>query len=457
MKMLIAALLALANLIVPAAACAQTQAQGSAIAFTNVTLVPMDSERLVPGQTVVVSDGRIQAIGATAAMTLLADLTQIDGTGRYLMPGLAEMHAHVPPNPDDAQWTEDVLFLYVANGITFARSMLGAPHHLDLRAKAERGEIVSPRLLLSGPSFNGNSVATPEAGRKMVAEQKAAGYDFLKIHPGLDRPRYDAIAAAANAAQIPFGGHVPDAVGIERALASGQRTIDHLDGMLALLIPAGADTSDPGFFGFGLAEKADERLIPETVRRKRDSGVWLVPTESLIRHVMLPDPDNRLSAREEHRYVPRGMRESWVKSRSDLQSSPQYEAEQARRFVELRGKLIKALNDGGARLLLGSDSPQWFNVPGFAIHRELAILVDAGLTPYQALVTGTRNVGRFLGDEQHGVMAEGARADLILLDSNPLADVANVQRRTGVMVGGRWIPEQQLQAGLTTIAQRYAD
>jgi imidazolonepropionase-like amidohydrolase len=456
MKALLAALLALVHVNFPAAAGAQPA--GSEIAFTNVTLVPMDSERLVPGQTVVVRDGSITAIGQTAAMTLPADLPQIDGTGHYLMPGLAEMHAHVPPNPKDDQWTEDVLFLYVANGITFARSMLGAPHHLELRARAERGEIVSPRLLLSGPSFNGNSVASPEDGRKMVASQKAAGYDFLKIHPGLDRERYDAVAEAAKAAPIPFGGHVPAEVGIERALEAGQRTIDHLDGILSLLVPAGADTGDTGFFGYGLAPHADERRIPEAVELIREAGVWLVPTETLMHNVLLPEIDGSLESREELAYVPREMRSNWRQARAQAQSQPQYDEDRARRFLELRMELIKALHDGGAGLLLGSDSPQIYNVPGFAIHRELAILVDAGLTPYQALATGTRGVGRFLGEEgRTGVIAEAARADFILLEANPLDDIANVQRRVGVMVGGRWIPEREIQSGLAQIARRYAD
>jgi imidazolonepropionase-like amidohydrolase len=453
MKLLLCAVLALANLVLSPAAHAQ--ANGSAVAITNVTLVPMDSERLVPGQTLVISDGRIESIGPTAAMTLPADLPQIDGSGRYLMPGLAEMHAHVPPNPEQVQWTEDVLFLYVANGITFARSMLGAPHHLELRARAERGEIVSPRLLISGPSFNGNSVASPEAGREMVVEQKAGGYDFLKIHPGLDRSRFDAIAEAANAAPIPFGGHVPDAVGIERALEAGQRTIDHLDGFIALLVPAGVDTGEPGFFGYGLAPQADERRIPEAVRRAREAGVWLVPTETLMHNVLLPEIEGSLEAREELAYVPQEMRANWRKARAQAQSQPQYDADRARRFLALRIKLIKAVHDGGAGVVLGSDAPQIYNVPGFSIHHELRILAEAGLTPYQALVTGTRNVGRFL-NENHGIITEGARADFILLEANPLEDVANVQRRAGVILGGRWISEQEIQTGLAEIARRHA-
>lgn len=427
-------------------------------AITNVTVVPMDRERHITGQTVIVRDGRIAAIGPASRTAVPQGATRIEGSGRYLMPGLAEMHAHVPPNPDDAQWTEDVLFLYAANGITFARSMLGAPHHLALRERAERGEVLSPRIYTSGPSLNGNSVASPADGARMVREQHEAGYDTLKIHPGLDRPRYDAVAEAARALGMTWGGHVPEAVGIARALEAGQATIDHLDGYMALLLPEGMEPPSQGFFGYDLVPHADEARIAEAARRTRAAGVWNVPTESLIRHVLLPDPEGRLAAREEMRYVPPQMLAGWVQARANLQSQPGYDPDRARRFAALRGRLIKALHDAGAGLLLGSDAPQWFNVPGFALHRELAILVDAGLTPYEALATGTRNVARFIGEEDDfGTVETGRRADLILLEADPLADIANVQRRAGVILNGRWLREAEIQAGLAAIAARHAE
>ncbi len=435
---------------------AQAQAPQGTYAITNVTVVPMRSARLIPGQTVIVRGGRIAAIGPAASTHVPQGAVRISGTGRYLMPGLAEMHAHVPPNPDDRQWTEDVLFLYAANGITFARSMLGAPHHLELRARAERGEILSPRIYTSGPSLNGNSVASPEDGRRIVAEQRAAGYDFLKIHPGLDRPRYDAIAAAAREHRIPFGGHVPEAVGLARALEAGQATIDHLDGYMGLLVREGAVAPAPGFFGLDQGDLADERRIPAAVRHTRAVGAWVVPTESLMHHILLPDPEGRLNARPEMRYVPVQMREGWARARANLQAQPNYDPGRARRFLALRGRLINALEEGGANLLLGSDAPQWYNVPGFSLHRELALLVGAGLTPYQALVTGTRNVARFIGEEERfGTVEVGRRADLILLEANPLANIANVQRRAGVMINGRWLSEERIQAGLAAIAARH--
>lgn len=457
MRSILLTLLATFHLLLSGAAAAQGTRPTYAI--TDVTVVPMDRERLLPGHTVIVRDGRIAAVGPARSTRIPAGAIRINGRGRYLMPGLAEMHAHVPAG-DDAQWTKDVLFLYAANGITFARGMLGAPAHLELRSKLERGELVGPRLYTSGPSLNGNSVATPEDGRRMVAEQKAAGYDFLKIHPGLDRARYDSIAAAAREHKLPFGGHVPDDVGLRRALEAGQATVDHLDGYMPLLVRDGFTVPEGagGFFGYGLADAVDERKIAHAARLTRQAGAWNVPTDSLIHHLLLPGlGEAELLAREELRYVPAKMLDGWKQARAGLRAQPDYDAARAAKFIAVRGKLIKALHDSGAGLLLGSDAPQIFNVPGFSLHRELAYLVQAGLTPYQALTTGTREVARFLGTPRDfGTVEPGRRADLILLEGDPLKDVANVRRRAGVMVGGRWLPEAEIEAGLAAIAVRYA-
>ena len=147
----------------------------------------------------------------------------------------------------------------------------------------------------------------------------------------------------------------------------------------------------------------------------------------------------------------------WKQARAGLRAQPDYDPARAARFIAVRGKLIKALHDAGAGLLLGSDAPQVFNVPGFSLHRELRYLVQAGLTPYQALATGTREVARFLGTpDDFGTVEPGRRADLILLEGDPLKDVANLRRRAGVMIGGRWLPEAEIEAGLAAIAARHA-
>ena len=449
---LTAFLLGLIVLIVSPAAAQQA----ATYAFTNVTVVPMDRERLLPRQTVVVRNGRIAAMGPAGSVAVPRGARLIDGRGRYLMPGLAEMHAHIPPTNNDRQATADVLFLYAANGITFARGMLGAPHHLELRAQAAGGEIVSPRIYTSGPSLNGNTVKSPEDGRRMVEEQKRAGYDFLKIHPGLDRPRYDAIAETANRLRIPFGGHVPDAVGLRPVLDVRQATVDHLDGYMSLLVRDGAANAAPGFFGFALTDQVDERKIPEVVALTRRAGTWNVPTQTLLEQVLLPVPTaETLVAREEMQYVSRATVAQWVQARTNFQKQPDYTPDRARRYIDMRRKLIKALHDGGAGLLLGSDAPQWFNVPGFSLHNELRMIAAAGLTPFQALATGTRNVAAFLGEEKEfGTVAPGKRADLILLHASPLADVGNARRLAGVMLNGRWLPEAEIRSGLAAIRAR---
>jgi imidazolonepropionase-like amidohydrolase len=446
----------LASLLAMPAAAAP--ASPETFAFVNVTVLPMDTDRTLPGQTVVVRGGRIVELGAAGQLHAPDDATVIDGEGRYLMPGIAEMHAHIPPQPGNELATLDMLFLYVANGITFARGMLGAPHHLELRAKAARGEIVSPRIYTSGPSLNGNSVASPDAGRAMVADQKQAGYDFLKIHPGLDRPRYDAIVEAANEHGIDLAGHVPHEVGLARALEVGQVTVDHLDAYIPPLLRDDSPKADvaPSFFGWNLSDEVDEAKIAPLAQQTREAGVWNVPTESLMQHVLLPSPTaEELAAREEMRFVPRTLRAQWAERKNEVLANPDYDPELAERFIEVRAKLIKALHDEGAGLLLGSDAPQIFNVPGFAIHHELRMLVEAGLTPYEALASGNVNVAKFLGEEDSfGTIAPGQRADLVLLEANPLADVSNFRQTAGVMLNGRWLPQAELQAGLDAIAAR---
>jgi hypothetical protein len=452
----LATVLLAALLAAPATAIS---ASAQVTAFVDVTVIPMDAAHVIPSQTVVVRDGRIAEMGAAGEVRPPDGAQVIEGQGRYLMPGLAEMHAHIPPQPDEAQWTRDILFLYVANGITFARGMLGAPHHLELREQAARGEIVAPRIYTSGPSLNGNSVASPEAGRAMVAEQKAAGYDFLKIHPGLDRARYDAIVTAANEHGIAWAGHVPHEVGLLRALETGQATVDHLDAYIPPLLRDGSPKADalPSFFGWNLADEVDEAKIQPLARSTKAAGVWNVPTESLIQHVLLPSlTAEDLAARDELRFVSPRLRAQWVQSKERVLQDPEYDPDLARRFVEVRGQLIKALHDEGAGLLLGSDAPQVFNVPGFSIHHELRMLVEAGLTPYEALATGNLNVAKFLGEEdQFGAVAVGQRADLVLLNANPLADVGHFRELAGVMLHGRWLPAAELQEGLEEIAARH--
>ena len=422
-------------------------------AFVNVTVIPMDRERALPDQTVVVENGRIAAIGPSAATPVPAGATRIEGGGKYLIPGLAEMHAHIPPAQQGRDYLEDVLFLYLANGVTTIRGMLGQPSHLDLRRRVEAGDVLGPRIWTSGPSVSGNNIRTGAAADSAVRATKAAGYDFIKIHPGLTREVFDALDRAADREGIRYAGHVPTLVGVPRALEAGYWSIDHLDSYLDALVPQGSGEGlDLGFFGMGLIRRVNDAGIREIARATRAAGVWNVPTQILMENLASDEDPAVMAQRPEIRYMPTELLERSIQQKRNLRAAHPA-AEDWRRFVEVRRKLVKALHDEGAGLLLGSDAPQWWNVPGFSALRELGALVAAGLTPYQALETGTRNVATYFGtQERAGTSEVGKQADLILLDANPLEDIGNVGNNAGVMIRGRWLSRTTLDQRLQQMA-----
>jgi imidazolonepropionase-like amidohydrolase len=442
------------------AVAAPLASQDSVVAFTGVTVIPMDRERTVENQTVVVRGGRIAAMGPTASTPVPAGATRVDGRGKYLIPGLAEMHAHIPtpqvetPFRADGAYAESVLKLYVANGVTTIRGMLGHPSHLALRERVRAGALIGPTIYTSGPSFNGNSAPDPATARRMVLEQRVAGYDFLKIHPGLSRDTFDTLARLADSVGVRFAGHVPAGVGLERALEARYASIDHMDGFteyLAGWLPA--DGTPAGFFGFNISDRADESKLAGIARRTREAGVWIVPTQALMDGFVSAEDAAAMGRRPEMRYLPKPLVAQWVQAKKNAQAQPTYDAERARRFIALRGRIIKGLHGAGVGIALGSDAPQVMNVPGFSAHRELAVMVAAGLTPYQALETGTRNIAAYFGTlDRSGTVAAGKVADLVLLDANPLTDIANTTRIAGVMTRGRWMPRATLDVMLSGIA-----
>ncbi|HET8866253.1 MAG TPA: amidohydrolase, partial [Gracilimonas sp.] len=237
MKILPAFLLSLSLLMI---SCAPAQPQ---TVFTNVNVIPMDSDQVLEDHTVIVEGDRIVEVGPSSEVSVSSNATIIDGTGKYLMPGLAEMHGHVPPTdpgpnaPDyfDDKYVESTLFLYISAGITTVRGMLGYENQLELKERVNSGELVGPNLYLAGPSFNGNTIASPEQAAERVREHKKEGWDLLKVHPGLSLEEYNAMAETAQEAGITFGGHVPEDVGVIHAIESGQITIDHVDGYVSYL------------------------------------------------------------------------------------------------------------------------------------------------------------------------------------------------------------------------------
>ena len=434
-------LLALGAILICALAIGQegSGAQAPVVAIENVSVIPMDRERVLANQTILARDGRISEMGTGVAIP--AGATRVDGRGKFVIPTLAEMHAHIPAG----QGAERVLFMYVANGIGTIRSMLGDPGHFELRDRAAKGQIVAPVMYLSGPSFNGETAPTPEAASARVVEQRKAGYDLLKIHPGVPRRAFDAMAAAADKAGIRFAGHVPADVGLNRALDAKYSTIDHLDGYVEALAKPGAPAGQ--LFGIGLVGHIDESKIPSLVAQTKAAGTLMVPTQVLIENWYGPIDVDAMRAWPEIRYANPVEVDQWVATKRKNVAA--YPAGHRQQYIALRRRLIKALHDGGVAILLGSDAPQTWNVPGFSIHREIASYVAAGLTPYEALVTGTRAVAAHLGtSDRTGTIETGKRADLVLLDGNPLLDVSHTTKIAGVMIGSRWLSKAEIDSRL---------
>ena len=423
-------------------------ANAADVRLTNAQVLTMHQGASFEALDIVVRDGKfVDEPAAEGTPT-------IDLAGRYVIPGLAEMHAHVPvPRLDNADYREDVLFLWVANGVTRARGMMGHPSHLELRDAIAAYEVLGPALMVSGPSFSGGSVRNPADAEQRVREQKAAGYDFLKVHPGLSVSAFDALARAAAAEGIAFAGHVTGPVGLLASLDAGQQTIDHLDGFVETLVePARLRNRSPSWFGADLVPDVDVDRIAALVAALKASGAAIVPTETLLENVA--GDLGAQQAREEFAYLPPNLRQSY--SRAVADSSRGFTAESAARFLNLRKRLIGAAHEAGVPVLLGSDSPQIFNTPGFSIHRELAAMVAAGLSPFEAIASGSTAPAAFYGDSDvWGGIAPGLDADLMVLRDDPLANIANSRSIDAVMVRGRYLAREELDAGLADIRSRY--
>src|SRR5918999_435015 len=302
---LVVAALTLTGSTLPAQSTGARGASPSVVAFVDVNVVPMDRERVLERQTVIVRDGRIASIEPAARARVPAGALRVDGRGKYLMPGLAEMHAHIPGAQAPEQVVRDIFTLYLANGITTIRGMLGAPNQLGLRAKTASGEMLGPTIFVGAPSLNGTTAADPATAARLVREHKAAGYDFLKLHPGIPRTSYDSIVAAARAVGITYAGHISQGVGLEHTLASRQSTIDHLDGYLEATLPEPvrmrviANEANLGEMVNAIDASRFAALAADT----RKAGTWNVPTAFLWESFFSSEPPEDMAKRAEMKYA----------------------------------------------------------------------------------------------------------------------------------------------------------
>jgi imidazolonepropionase-like amidohydrolase len=423
------------------------------IAFANVNVLPMTGEgEMLKNQTVLVKGGRITQIRPAKEGDTKEDAYNavIDGTGKYLMPGLAEMHGHVPPTDPgpnapayfNDEYVEHTLFLYVSAGITTVRGMLGYPNQLELKDRVNNGVLIGPNLYFAGPSFNGNSVSSPAQAKERVKQHKEEGWDLLKVHPGLSKPEFDAMAETANEIGIHFGGHVPEEVGIVHAIEMGQLTMDHIDGYVAYLNQ---------FEGNEKAEK-----MREIIQMTKENGVWIVPTQALWETIIGAADYEAMKQYDELKYIPEAVKQNYFNFAENPGSS--YTTGNPEDQAELRRRLLEEMNEAGVKILMGTDAPQLFSVPGFSIHRELPHMKAANMTNYEIIESGTKNVGEYFADwDEFGTIAEGQRADLVLVDGNPLEDLSVIQTHSGVMVRGKWYSRELIDHKLAEIEAYYAN
>ena len=468
---------ALALISAPIVLALRLNAQQQSLAFVDVTVVPMDKDRILPNQTVVVMGKRISQVGPLRSVKLPRGAMKIEGRGKFLMPGLADMHVHLirsavtvnsqPSNSKDAPRTliapsasaenerenQAMGLLFIANGVTTVRNMWGDPAVDAFARETDSGRALGPHVYSTGPITDGSAyfwsgsriVDTESQAEAAVKQDKAAGYIALKVYNGLSADAYKWLVSAARTQGLPVVGHVPDAVGLRGVIAARQDSIEHLDGYWEALQPdssAAADTSTQT-----LIEKADLSKLPPIAESVRAANIWNCPT--LVLDLILPE-DTEWQRRID--LTPPALLERYHKM------LPQWHANSAlnRRAFQLNISITRILHEGGARLLLGTDTPKSTVLPGFSLLDEVQNFREAGLTPYETIRAGTSDAAIFLHQEnEFGTVAVGRRADLLLLAQNPLEDVKNVSKRVGVMANGHWFTEADLQKRLATLRNSY--
>jgi imidazolonepropionase-like amidohydrolase len=447
-----------------------TAISAQTIAFTNVNVIPMDKERVLENQTVLVKNGVITEIAKKVKIPKDAQI--IDARGKYLIPGLVDMHTHLLSDGDDYpdSIAEDELRVMVANGVTTIRFMIGTPEQLILRARSAKGEIIAPRIYSASPHLTGREqgnnfvVATPEEAREAVRKSKAAGYDFIKITTFIKAEVYEAAVDEAAKQNIRVVGHADSRfVGIERALKAHQQ-IEHLDGYLEAIMktdaPVKGSISDLYIYNpknWESLDYIDESKIAKVAKATVESNPFVDPTQHFMKNTFgLPRSEESIRAQPDFRFYPPKVQELFFNFYKKTRLN-EISYEKRARWIELRNKLIKAIYDAGGRIMAGSDTPEFLWLYGFTMHRELKALADAGLSNYAALEAATKNPSMFFGTlDKVGTIEKGRRADLILLEANPLENISNTERRAGVMLKGKYYTQTEMNGWLDRIAPRIA-
>ncbi|HVF27019.1 MAG TPA: amidohydrolase family protein [Pyrinomonadaceae bacterium] len=438
-------------------------AQSRSIVLRNVTVIDATGSPPLPNMTVVISGNRIVALGRTERVRVPRNAQVINGTGKFLIPGLWDMHIHL------SLATELVIPALIANGVTGVRDMGGSIDQIDeWRRRIAGGDLLGPRIVRAGSVVDGQkpdapfrlTVTSTTEARQAVISLKRRRADFIKVHNAVPREAYFTLANEARRQNVSFVGHIPKEITPAEASDAGQRSIEHTESLFENIISSASQRGQSARDALNQAFAAyhDDRAAT-LFRRFRRNGTWYDPVLVTYRSFAFrkdfaanPDPRNR--------YVAASTRRSWDQYQPIPQNLPaetiSLRKSVFQRFLELVGLMRREQ----VNILAGTDAGGIRDViPGFSLHDELALLVQAGLTPMEALQTATRNPATFLGmSASLGTVERGKFADLVLLEANPLENIKNTQIIDAVIVNGRYVPKSELQSMLahveTTAGQR---
>ncbi len=448
------------------------------LAITHVTLIDGTGAAALPDVTVFIAEERIAAIGPSRSVFIPRTTKTLDATGKFLIPGLVDMHVHLTGASEPTGSREFILPLLLANGITTARDMGGdLDALLKLRKEIESGKLQAPQIFFAGPYLDGSPpffqpslvVTNATEAAEDVHSLISRGADFIKVQSNLRREAYFAIADVCRRDHITFVGHVPDRVSAAEASDAGQKSIEHLTGVLRacsseeplLMRKQFAAGPKKGTVGQSvnrelawqielLQSYSDEQaaaLIAKFVRNQ----TWQVPTLILLRNDAFPTPESDPSRDPRRKYIPLQVLANWEKGTKDRDKGATAEEFALRsRLMQASLRIVGKMNAAGVPMMAGTDTTAPYVFPGSSLHEELALLVQAGLTPMQALQAATKRPAEFLGKlRTQGTIEEGKIANLLLLDANPLEDIHNTEKIRAVVLRGKLLDRNFLDELLT--------
>ena len=442
--------------------------------FTHITVIDATGAPARPDMTVVIRGDQIAELGKSGTVRAPEGAQVVDGTGKFMIPGLWDMHVH--------WFHQSHLPLFIANGVTGIRMMWGMPMHQQWRKEIEQGTLTGPRMAIASAIVDGPkpiwpgslAVGTDAEARQAVDRSKQEGADFIKVYSRLPREAYLGIADEAKKLGIPFAGHVPASVSVAEASDAGQKSIEHLTNFLEAcstreedLRKMGAEAWQNLPEGQAFPSRASirplTRLSLETFSPDKANALfarlarnhtWQCPTLTVLRNVASLD-DPKLHSDPRLKYMPADIANGWnPKDDFRFKDRTAEDYELGRATYKKLTELIAPMRKAGVEFLAGTDVINPYCFPGFSLHDELELLVQAGLSPMEALQAATLNPARFLGKEKNlGTVEKGKIADLLVLEANPLESIGNTRKIDAVVFGGRVIPKEGLQKMLAELAR----